>query len=103
MPSTEVPYAADAEQSLSYDELEVSLYLYWTKWLRVLADRLGAVTLGAKITIREGARGGACHCTVEVQLCLGLGEKPAERTSGAGCEAIAGCVSTIFDSCLALG
>lgn len=71
---TELPYAADAEESLSFDELEVppSSTLSGT----ALAAGLTALFTGPEATVPEGACAIACYCPDEVQLCVGSGEEP---------------------------
>lgn len=64
---TELPYAADAQMSLSYDELEVKGFP-----LRVLEfSFLTFLLLGTARTIPEGTCTGPCYHSDQVQLCLG--------------------------------
>lgn len=74
MMTTEVPYAADAEDSLTYDELEVSLWLLVVVQQRRLSN--GIPDPGSPVTVLQGTRTGPCYNPVKVQLCLGTGEEP---------------------------
>lgn len=94
---TDLPYAADAEVSLSYDELEVSASSEFRFWVLRWKLGTGAVgfrscsrsdaflsfkNIGTTTTIQERARTGICHYSNQVQLCLGPGEESCARTPG---------------------
>ena len=68
---TELPYAADAEVSLSYDELEVRCV---SPHARGMAH--GRASLGLAPAVPEGARAVARHDANEVQLCVGARQEP---------------------------
>ncbi len=85
--STDLPYAADAEVSLSYDELEVCVPPKYLKYLRLTSRT------GPQATIREGTNTGPCHRTDEVQLCLGTGEESNARAPGGRRPTAARCVA----------
>ena len=59
MVNSELPYAADAEVSLSYDELEVVLFIRFT------AVDLCSFT-GPTAPVREGAITDTRHCTDQI-------------------------------------
>lgn len=73
--TTDIPYAADAEMSLSFDELEVRLVL-----VRHRCPAQVRVS-GLEEAVREGGFGRTCHRAIQVQLCLGAGEEPTTRPS----------------------
>ena len=71
---TELPYAADAEVSLSYDELEVRM-----PGLCIQANSASYplnVPTGPAPAVPEGARAVARHDANEVQLCVGARQEP---------------------------
>ena len=72
---TDLPYAADAEVSLSYDELEVGTSA-------IYSPALAEACPGAAATIPERACSIPRHRSDKVQLCLGFGEKPSSRAPG---------------------
>lgn len=80
MPS-ELPYAADAEVSLSYDELEVSTNLRERTSFYILAHPHTHRT-GSAHTISERTDTRTCHSPNEIQLCVGFGQEPFARASG---------------------
>ena len=87
--TTDLPYAADAEVSLSFDELEVRWHRYLSHIPSQLITNLRA---GPPPPIPEGVGFGPYHCPDEVQLCVGPGEEPDPRASGGGCASAARCV-----------
>lgn len=68
--STEFPYAADAEVSLSYDELEVSMNVLTSS--RIPDTRL-SLPAGLTVAISEGTGTEVCHCADQIQLRMGFG------------------------------
>ena len=77
---TELPYAADAEVSLSYDELQVRVISLRFSVPMLITETL--FSLGAKITIPERTGTIAYHCSNQVQLCMGASEEPNEGKPG---------------------
>jgi len=90
---TELPYAADAEVSLSYDELEVIL---WTTGdgVSIIID----AGLGPPSAIREGAFSVARHGPVKVQLRLGTRQESQAGTPSRRRAAVTRQVSFLFAS-----
>lgn len=84
---TELPYAADAEMSLDYDELEVSLHLSAT----VSTTNFNCLS-GATASVPEGASARPCHHADKIQLRMGPHQEPKARASSRGRQDTAGCV-----------
>lgn len=80
---TELPYAADAEVSLSYDELEVGYETYWPTFcfINECEGLMTSVSTGSSIAIPERIIPVAHHSSDEVQLCMGACEKSQTGTS----------------------
>lgn len=76
---TELPYAADAEVSLSYDELDVCAFeLLLDHFWDSFPDcglACGLYVLGSEETVWERSVSVSCYRTNEVQLCVGFGEE----------------------------
>lgn len=77
--ATDLPYAADAQVSLSYDELEVRDC--WTG----LACSTQHLHTGPPYPVPERTRPVARHRPDQVQLRMGPREKPCPRAPGGGC------------------
>jgi len=82
--SSEVPYAADAEVSLSFDDLQVCFH---SKILSFHQTHAEIQPIGSPITIREGGSPRLSHDANQVQLCVGSGEEseagtPSRRRAG---------------------
>jgi hypothetical protein len=87
---TELPYAADAEVSLSYDELQVrtsSTILFLIKNTNNHEQKKKELMImtfyaGSTNPIPERSSSSAYHCSDEIQLCVGAGEEPYKGESG---------------------
>lgn len=78
--TSDLPYAADAEDSLTYDELEV--WITSRSYHRCSAD---SFVSGAQITIREGTRASPCNNTDQIQLRLGSHQESREGSTDRRC------------------
>jgi hypothetical protein len=73
--ASDLPYAADAEVSLSYDELEVAILVY-------LLYLPGSPAAGIADTIPKGTRAGLRYCSNQVQLRMGTRQGSNTRPPG---------------------
>ena len=74
MKIAEVPYAADAEVSLTYDELQVRpchTFQY------ILMELIYHLCLGSPHPVREGGSPNSRHNPNEIQLCVGSCKEPS--------------------------
>lgn len=69
---TNLPYAADAEMALTFDELEVCTVLALT----LLLAEVACQNIDPATTIFKRGRTRSHNCPNKVQLCLGPREKP---------------------------
>ena len=68
---TELPYAADAEMSLDYDELEVRPH-----FLYAIPTTSSIFFSGPTASVPEGTNARACHYADKIQLRMGPHQKP---------------------------
>ena len=80
--STEVPYAADAEISLTYDELEVKSLSH----MPISRAKSKLLLIGTEAPIRKGVDFCTCLCAEQIQLCLGTSQEPTKRPPSRGCQ-----------------
>ncbi len=79
---TELPYAADAEMSLDYDELEVR-----THFPSAIPTTSSIFFPGSTASIPEGTGARACHYADKIQLRMGPHQEPKARTPSRGRQA----------------
>jgi hypothetical protein len=74
MKIAEVPYAADAKVSLSYDELQVR---FCRSSEPVLTDKGYYPCVGSTHAVRKGGSPNPRHDSNEIQLCVGSSKEPS--------------------------
>ena len=67
---TDLPYAADAEESLAYDELEVRVASvpFFASLLYIFTNNGSLLRTGASTSISKGGGGPPRHYSNEIQL-----------------------------------
>jgi len=80
MKTADVPYAADAEVSLTFDELQVRLL----HDLLSFQAQLNPCTIGLAFAVRKGGRPVPRHDSNKIQLRMGSRKEPHPRTPSRG-------------------
>jgi hypothetical protein len=73
MKTAEVPYAADAEVSLTYDELQVGIHQLL--FLCARSPGMAQPHIGTAHAVRKGIGTVPRHYSDKIQLCMGTGEE----------------------------
>lgn len=85
MKTADVPYAADAEVALTFDELQVRLLHDLLPFQAQLnPSRSGVRTIGLAYAVRKGGRPVPRHDSDKIQLRMGSRKEPHPRTPSRG-------------------